>query len=162
MTREEFEIYYAENLEASLDWYGAAAERLERKSRRLQWSAALLTTLATIVAALPRGLLDALLTQPNQQLLGEAGVRFLVVILSAFSAFTMSILARNGLISGYRIREEGRAEVTNVAQKAKIRLLQIPMTDKERVAYQEKIADELLKIEKKYGGPTEKADPKTK
>ena len=51
------------------------------------------------------------------------------------------------------MRELGRAEANNVVHKAKLHLLNIPMTVFERVEYQKGVDDELLEIEKKYGGP---------
>ena len=46
-----------------------------------------------------------------------------------------------------------RAEVHNVQRKRRnMRLMNIPMTPADRVAYQEYVADEIEKIEKKYGG----------
>ena len=60
----------------------------------------------------------------------------------------MSRLARHGIGEVYRMRETGRAEVNNIAQKAKLRLKQIPMTIQERVKYQEQVADDLEKNRK--------------
>ena len=71
-------------------------------------------------------------------------------------------MARHGVDDGYRMRELGRAEVTNVAQKAKLGLLNTPMTKAERVKDQVGVADTIEKIEKKYGGRKNLASPSHK
>ncbi len=50
------------------------------------------------------------------------------------------------------MREAGRAEVYNLAKRARIRLTTCVMTVNERVVYMEWVVDGFLYIEKKYGG----------
>jgi hypothetical protein len=151
MTPAEYESYYEENLEPFMKWYGTESQSFETRSRTLQWRAAFCGALATIFAAIPTRFFELL--PASLVLVGESAAKFAVVIAAASTTFLMSILARHGVEDGYRMRESGRAEVNNVAQKAKLRLMNIPMTPADRVAYQEYVADEIEKIEKKYGGP---------
>jgi hypothetical protein len=152
MARVEFEEYNRDFLQGFLDWYGTETQSFEKRSRKLQWLSVFFAALATVIAAFPTNLFEYFL--PHQLAsIGELIAKFAVVAVAATSTFFMSILARHGVEDGYRMRELGRAEVNNVAQKAKLRLLNIPMTVAQRVEYQEGVADAMEKIEKKYGGP---------
>jgi hypothetical protein len=125
-----------------LDWYSAQADKWEWWVLRLHVFVLILSSLVTVVAAIPL----ALNHSKNQP-----WVQLVVVILSALTTLVSGLLYKSGIERTAQLREQGRVTLATLRDKAILRLTMMQMTDKERLAYLERILDVTQDVEQKCG-----------
>jgi hypothetical protein len=126
-------------LELMLKWYWDEAEKWERWTWRLQIGVIAMSTLVTIVAALPPIDVDA------------TWMKWIVVLISALATLLSSLLAKSGIERTAQLREQGRIKLETMMQKAILRLTKKQMTDEERLAAVERLVDAAADVEQQYG-----------
>jgi hypothetical protein len=140
LTEEEAKAAVRPYIEGMLEWYWHETDKWEHMAGRLQTAILVMSSLVTIVAALP-------LTDPYYQ----PWMKWLVVIISASTTLLSGLLSRSGVERTAQLREQGRIKLVALQQKAILRFTKRMMTEEERVVYLEKLIDAAEVIEQQFG-----------
>lgn len=147
MSREGAEKYLPGIIEGTRVWYWEQTFKWETKAKRLTYWSLGLSSIVTVVAAMPVGQ-----DQYYRDLL-----KWTVVIISTASTFASALLTKSGIERRAQLREQGRNAMEVIKSKAINRLSGIPMTDEERAQYMESLIIEVGSVEEKYGFWKDKA-----
>jgi hypothetical protein len=129
-------------LSGMLDWYWQQADKWEWWALRLQFLILILSSLVTVVAAIPLAL-----DPPDH----HSWVKLTVVALSALTTLVSGLLSKSGIERTAQLREQGRVRLVTLKEKAMLRLTSEKMTEEERRKYLEQLIDETKDVEEKFG-----------
>ena len=129
-------------LSGTAAWYWEQTYKWERWALILQFLTLILSSLVTIVAAVPLAL-----DPPDR----HSWVKLSVVVLSALTTLVSGLLSKSGIERTAQLREQGRVKIVTLKEKAMLQLTRKPMTQGERIAYLEWLIDQTEDIEEKFG-----------
>ncbi|SHN86926.1 hypothetical protein [Bradyrhizobium erythrophlei] len=140
LTEEEAKAAIAPYVEGMLEWYWHETDKWEHMAWRLQTAILIMSSLVTVVAALPS-------TAPEYQ----PWMKWLVVIISASTTLLSGLLSKSGIERTAQLREQGRIKLVALQQKTVLRFTKKMMTEEERAAYLEKVIDAAELVEQQFG-----------
>jgi hypothetical protein len=141
LTEEQARNLVDPHIKLMLKWYWNEAEKWERWAWRLQIGVLAMSTLVTIVAALPVA----------ADLGSQEWRKWCVVLISALTTLVSGLLSKSGIERTAQLREQGRIKLETLSQKAILRLTKKSMTEEERLALMERLIDGAEDVEQRYG-----------
>jgi hypothetical protein len=140
LTEDEAKAEIKPYIEGILDWYWHETDKWEKTAWKLQTAVLIMSSLVTVVAALP----DAGDTY-------RPWTKWLLVLISALTTLVSGFLSKSGIGRTAQLREQGRIKLVALQQKAILQLTKREMTTGERAAYLEKLIDAATAVEEQFG-----------
>jgi hypothetical protein len=141
LTEEDAQATIQPYIEGMLQWYWHETDKWEHWAWRLQIGVLVMSSLVTIVAALPT----------PSDLFYQTWMKWLVVLISALTTLLSGLLSKSGIERTAQLREQGRIKLVTLKQKALLRLTRKRMTDDERFSYLERLIDVTEDVEQHFG-----------
>jgi hypothetical protein len=141
LTQEEAQATVEPYVEGMLEWYWHETFKWERWAWRLQTGVLIMSSLVTIIAALP------LPNDPNYQ----PWMKWTVVFISALTTLLSGLLTKSGIERTAQLRERGRIKLITLKQKTLLRLTKKMMTEEERLVLLERLIDATEDVEQEFG-----------
>lgn len=141
LTKAEADEALPDIVKGTRGWYWEQTFKWERMSRRVNLAALAVSSITTIVTAIP-------VDKGSDY---AVWVKWGVVAISALATLLSTVLTKIGIASTAQLREQGRNAIEVLTSKAVIRLMGRSMTDAARSEYFEGLIDEVGKVETKFG-----------
>lgn len=141
----EVEAFLNNHIRPFRKWFETQATHYRRRVTFFSWATIIFGLLATIFAAFPTSAVTTETYAPEL-------IRWLVVVFSSVSTVCSGTLYST-YYQGAQRREAGRAQIFRVEHLAARHLYFWPMTNDERRTYEEGTIEQVMEVDREYGGP---------
>ena len=141
LTQAEAEALIQPYIDGMLQWYWHETDKWEHWAWRLQIGVLIMSSLVTVVAALPL----------SPAFVPQEWMKWIIVLISALTTLLSGLLTKSGIERTAQLREQGRIKLVTLKQKAILRLTTKMMTNDERPVYLERVIDTTEDVEQQFG-----------